>query len=290
MTSVNPAVSKKIREYEKKIKICREAIFRKKPVIHHITNFVTIYQCARITAFLGAAPIMAFAPEETAQITAKSDALVVNTGTLNSAVTASIPKSLEYANSHHIPVILDPVGASLSSYRSDFIRSLLDAFHFDVIRCNGAELLNLHGQDAVSRGIDGALSSVDIPKAAKDLAQKYHCVIACTGARDYICSGDESIVLDRGSDLLPALVGTGCMVNSLVGAYLTVAKTPADAAACGILTMCLASERAAKSLEKHRAVKAENAQRRCLGSFEAALMDAVSEICTPWDCDVPNVE
>ncbi|MBB5265954.1 hydroxyethylthiazole kinase [Catenibacillus scindens] len=282
-----PLILPEITEYEEKIRVYRAAIFKEKPVIHHITNFVTIYQCARITAFLGAAPIMAFAPEETTQITAKADALVVNTGTLNNTVMASIPKSLEYAGSHHIPVVLDPVGASLSSYRSDFIRFLLNTFHFDVIRCNGAELLNLHGQAALSRGIDGASSSVEIPKVARDLAQKYDCVMACTGARDYICSKDESIVLDRGSELLPTLVGTGCMVNSLIGAYLAVAKSPMAAAACGILTMCLASERAAQSLEKLTQGEKESKspispgqKRRCLGSFETALMDAVSEIYT----------
>ena len=89
-----PLILPEITEYEEKIRVYRAAIFKEKPVIHHITTFVTIYQCARITAFLGAAPIMAFAPEETTQITAKADALVVNTGTLNNTVMASIPSHL----------------------------------------------------------------------------------------------------------------------------------------------------------------------------------------------------
>ncbi len=260
--------SEEEKEFSEKIKQLRKRIFEKKPVIHHITNFVTMYQCARITAFLGAAPIMAFSEEETAQVTAKSDALVINTGTLNNEVIRSIPKSLEYANKHHIPVVLDPVGARLSQYRFDFIHSLLDHFHFDVIRCNGAELLGLHGQAIYSKGIDGAVSDLNIPQAASDLAKKYHCTIACTGPEDHISDGTRSVALNRGCAQLPRLVGTGCMVNSLIASYLPAADTAFDGAAAGILTMCLAGEKAAAQLSHPDQ----------LGTFETRLMDEISRL------------
>lgn len=250
------------------IHMYKDRLRQKKPVIHHITNFVTIYQCARITAFLGAAPIMAFSMHETAQVTAKSDALVINTGTLNDEVIRSIPKSLEYANAHGIPVVLDPVGLKLSDYRYDFIRFLLENYHFDIIRCNGVELLNLEGESVQGKGIDGASTSLEIPEAAKKIAQKYHSVIACTGSTDYISNGTDIFSLKRGVSLLPHLVGTGCMVNSLIASFLPVADTPVDAAALGILTMCLAGETAAARLEKNTD----------LGSFETYLMDAVSAL------------
>ena len=258
------------KEFSEKIKQLRKRIYDHKPVVHHITNFVTMYQCARITAFLGAAPIMAFAQEETAQVTAKSDALVINTGTLNDEVIRSIPKSLEYANAHHIPVVLDPVGARLSSYRFDFIHGLLNSFHFDVIRCNGVELLGLHGQAIYGKGIDGASSSVEIPQAAADLARQYHCTVACTGPVDHISDGTRSVSLNRGCPQLPKLVGTGCMVNSLIASYLPVAQTSLDGAAAGILTMCLAGEAAAARLSRPDQ----------LGTFETYLMDGISQLYT----------
>lgn len=251
-----------------KIHSYKDLLRQNKPVVHHITNFVTMYQCARVTAFLGAAPIMAFAADETADVTARSDALVVNTGTLNSEVIRSIPKSLEYANTHQIPVVLDPVGARLSDYRFDFIHSLLERFHFDVIRCNGVELLNLHGEAAKSKGIDGVSMSDAVPAAAREVARKYHCVVACTGPTDYISDGQEILALSRGVPQLPRLVGTGCMVNSLIASYLPVADGPLEGAAAGILTMCLAGEAAAARLGHPDA----------LGSFETYLMDGIAMV------------
>lgn len=252
--------------YIQKITQLKGLLRAQKPVVHHITNFVTMYQCARITSFIGAAPIMAFAGDETAQVTAKSDALVINTGTLNDEVIRSIPAALAFANDASIPVILDPVGARLSDYRFDFVNRLLRDYHFDVIRCNGVELLNLAGGSQQAKGIDGVSDSLEVPEAAMAVAMKYNTCVACTGPTDYVSDGNQVIRLGRGVSQLPKLVGTGCMVNSLIGSYLPVAETPSDAAICGILTMCLAGEAAAARLE----------QPEHLGSFENFLMD---EIC-----------
>ncbi len=252
--------------YIQRIPALKSLLRSQKPVVHHITNFVTMYQCARITAFLGAAPIMAFAQKETAQVAARSDALVINTGTLNDEVIASIPAALAFANASAIPVILDPVGARLSDYRFNFVGRLLNDYHFDVIRCNGVELLNLAGGTQQAKGIDGVCDSMEIPEAAMAVAKKYNTCVACTGPKDYVSDGGQVIELGRGVSQLPKLVGTGCMVNSLIGSYLPVAQSAAEAAICGILTMCLAGEAAAARLENPEH----------LGSFETFLMD---EIC-----------
>lgn len=259
-------------DYIKLTEQLKERIHKHPPLVHHITNFVTMYQCARITAFLGASPVMAFAACEVADVTKKSDALVVNTGTLNDEVVHSIPKAVKTANEYHIPVVLDPVGINLSDYRHDFIMQLLSACKFSVIRCNGVELMNLYGKVMSGSGIDGALdrlsptgNGLSVEDAASHLAIKYHCTIACTGKTDVISDGRQIIRLSRGSKLLPKLVGTGCMINSLIGAFLPVADAPIDAAAAGILTMCLAGESAHKRLENTNH----------LGSFETFLMDAI---------------
>lgn len=254
-------------DYILKTKQLQQAVTNKRPLVHHITNFVTMYQCARITAVLGASPIMAFAAAEAAEVTAKADSLVINTGTLNPEVTASIPKALEAAQKHRIPVVLDPVGLQLSAYRHDFILSLLDTFHFDVLRCNSAELLNIHSKLCLGSGID---CEEDTPlektaRAAKAIAQQYGCCVACTGKTDIIAENGQCITLRRGSPLLPRLVGTGCMVNALIGAFLSVADSPSEAAAAGILTMCLAGERAEDALTASEGI----------GTFEVKLLDAL---------------
>lgn len=248
------------------LKELQNKVAETRPLVHHITNFVTMYQCARITSVLGASPIMAFAAEEAADVASKADSLVINTGTLNNTVTASIPKALEAANCRNIPVVLDPVGLQLSAYRHDFILSLLEDFHFDVLRCNSAELLNIHSKVCLGSGIDCSRNTAvsDIKQAAEAVAACYGCTVACTGPTDIIAHpGGSTRSLSRGSALLPKLVGTGCMVNSLVGAFLPISASAAEASEAGILTMCLAGEMAEASLNP-----ADSA-----GTFEVRLLD-----------------
>lgn len=245
----------------------KEKILKKRPLIHHITNFVTMYQCARITSFLGASPIMAFAADEVSEVAMKADALVINTGTLNHEVIKAIPAALKTAQIHHIPVVLDPVGLQLSAYRRDFILFLLENFHFDVLRCNSSELLNIHSRLNLGSGIDSDTAQpLQITKeAAAAVANRYGCCVACTGKTDVIAHNETLFCLERGCALLPMLVGTGCMVNSLIGSFLSVADHASDAAAAGILTMCLAGEAAHACLKDPKA----------LGTFETLLLDHI---------------
>ena len=261
---VSDDINKYISTYIDLTKQLKEKVQVNKPLVHHITNFVTIYQCARITSFLGASPVMAFSAAEAAEVTSVADALVINTGTLNDEFIKSIPISLSTAEAHHIPVVLDPVGINLSDYRHDFIMDILQNHRFSVLRCNGVELLNVYGKLMRGSGIDGSLS-FSVAQAAKDIAQKYHCTVACTGKTDVISDGVTTLYFSRGSDLLPKLVGTGCMMKSLIASFLPVAASPLDAATAGILTMSLASEAAEARLESQNQ----------LGSFETYLLDAI---------------
>lgn len=261
---VSDDINKYISTYIDLTKQLKKKVQVNKPLVHHITNFVTIYQCARITSFLGASPVMAFSAAEAAEVTSVADALVINTGTLNDEFIKSIPISLSTAEAHHIPVVLDPVGINLSDYRHDFIMDILQNHRFSVLRCNGVELLNVYGKLMRGSGIDGSLS-FSVAQAAKDIAQKYHCTVACTGKTDVISDGVTTLYFSRGSDLLPKLVGTGCMMNSLIASFLPVAASPLDAATAGILTMSLASEAAETRLESPNQ----------LGSFETYLLDAI---------------
>lgn len=260
--------------YIHRTKQLKQKVQEAKPLVHHITNFVTMYQCARITSFLGASPVMAFSAAEASDVTSAADALVINTGTLNDEFIQSIPKSLDAAQKHHIPVVLDPVGINLSDYRHDFIMDILKHYSFSVLRCNGVELLNVYGKLMRGSGIDGAVSSQNpdtatlsfsIEQAARDIAKKYHCTVACTGKTDIITDGQTTLHFSRGSDLLPKLVGTGCMMNSLIASFLPVADSALEAAVAGILTMCLASEAAEARLDHPDH----------LGSFETYLLDAI---------------
>ena len=204
----------------------KKEVIRQRPLIHHITNFVTTYQCARITAVLGASPVMAFAADEAAQVAAKADALVINTGTLNHEFTASVPKALDAASHRQIPVVLDPVGINLSQYRRGFIHSLLKNYHFSIIRCNYVELFNLHGEFVSGTGTVERCVIEEAARAASELARTYHCTVACTGQTDIIADSQQTVRFDRGSALLPKLVGTGCMVSSLIGSFAPVAPSP----------------------------------------------------------------
>ena len=117
-----------------------QEIRSKKPLIHHITNYVTVNDCANITLAIGGSPIMADDVNEVVEITELSHALVINIGTLNERTIPAIILAGNTANKRNIPVILDPVGAGVSNLRNETIRTLLKEVRFTVIKGNRSEI------------------------------------------------------------------------------------------------------------------------------------------------------
>lgn len=241
-----------------------------KPLVHHITNYVTVNDCANITLAIGASPVMADSILEVSDISSISSALVLNIGTLNERTIPSMVAAGKAANERGIPVILDPVGVGASKFRNDTALDLIANVRLNVLRGNISEIRFIAGLSSETRGVDASesdLSDLDSAgKIAKTLAQKLGCVVVISGATDVVSDGVRTFYIENGHYLLSKLTGSGCMCSSLIGSFCGASGDDyLLAAAAAMLCMGVVGELAY-----------EQAGLRGNGSFHAALHDAVS--------------
>lgn len=256
-----------------KIAVLLEAVKGKKPLVHHITNYVTVNDCANIVLAIGASPIMADDIEEVGDIVTLASALVINTGTLNGRTVESMIAAGKRANELGIPVVLDPVGAGATLFRNKTVEKLLSVIKFAVIRGNMSEIKAISGLGSSTKGVDA--SEQDIIEAenlkygrsiGEKLSAELNCVVAITGATDIVSNGRKTYFVENGHKMLSAVTGTGCMCTSLIGAYCAVSKDYLEAATAGVLTMGLAGEKAYEKLTEGDIGS---------GSFRVNLIDCI---------------
>lgn len=253
---------------EKDIKKLVKKIRHERPLIHHITNEVTINDCANITLALGASPIMAKDPMEVKEVTALSKALVLNMGMLSKRNLGSMILSGEVANELGIPVVLDPVGIGVSSFRIKSIEKVLEKINISIIKGNSSEIKTICQIPARNKGVDSMedYSTESMKKITRDLSNQLNATIVCSGETDIISFRNQSISIKGGNKILRNITGTGCMLTSLIGAYISVMDKAEEAALAGILSMNMAGERAYKLMVQ---------EKRGIGSFKVFLLDEI---------------
>lgn len=247
----------------------------KKPLVHNITNYVTVNDCANILLAIGASPIMADDFREAADITSISSALVINIGTLNERTIDSMIVSGKKANELNIPVVFDPVGAGASAFRNETTKKILDEVKISVLRGNMSEIKFIAGLHFETKGVDASESDMQGGNeegiiAAEDLARKFGCVVAITGVTDIVSDGEKTAILENGTKMLSKVTGTGCMTTALVGAFLGACESSQEyftAAVSGILSMSICGE-----------IAEEKAGSIGIGTFHVAIMDAISNL------------
>lgn len=238
------------------------------PLVHHLTNFVTVNDCANVTLAIGASPIMAIAPEEAGEIAALSSALVLNIGSLDAAAVDVMVAAGKCANAKNVPVVFDPVGAGASAFRRRATERILEEVKIAVVRGNISEIRSVGGLASTGKGVDAdpADSGANAAQIAKTVARSRKCAVAVTGARDAISDGETVIYVDNGHPMLTKVSGTGCMCTSLVGAFVGAEPAkPLLGAAAAIMCMGIAGDMAF--------ARAGGAG---YGSFRLAVMDAIS--------------
>lgn len=249
---------------------------RQKPVIHHITNYVTAESCADIALAAGASPVMADDPEEVEEIVGSADALVLNLGTISFNKMIAMEKAAALAKEDGIPVILDPVGVMASSMRLKFALKLLQKGYISIVRGNFSECAALYSGEVDGYGVDNIVETTNQGeglKLAKDAATKFGCVFAVTGAVDSISNGKQGIVLNNGHPLLEDITGSGCMTSTLCACCAAVTRDMLAAAALGVVVMGQSAELAANFLEKKDGP----------GMFKVRLLDGVYHVTTKWN-------
>lgn len=249
--------------FKRDLKLIKE----KNPMVHHITNFVTMQDCANICVALGASPVMAFYSDEVSEITAVSNSVVLNTGTPDHERIKSVIISGKEAEKKGVPIILDPVGVGATNFRRESIKTVLQNIKPSIIKGNSAEIKVLSGcMPKLNKGVDSVENFDENDKiTAKILAKNTGSVIAVTGTEDYITDGEREITITRGSKFLKTISGSGCMTSTLTGGFAAVEKDMLLACAFGILTMDLCGETAEKLLLDNEGP----------GMFKVRLFDAV---------------
>lgn len=226
-----------------------EVLYRvraQKPLVHHLTNWVTIYDCANITKAFGASPVMAHAEEEVEEMATIASSLVLNIGTLTTKFVESMKLAAKSANRKKIPVILDVCGAGATIYRDNKCFELLDQTKIDVIKGNSSEIARISGENVFTKGVDALAIEKDLIKIARDLASLRKATVVITGAEDIVTDGNIVYLIKNGHEMMEKIVGTGCMVASVIGAFCAVEKNLPLASAAALSVYGITGELAAK--------------------------------------------
>lgn len=240
---------------------------QEKPLIHHITNVVTVSECANITLCIGALPVMAYDKEEVDQMVQAASALVLNIGTLTTTEVDSMLLAGKKANSLGIPIVFDPVGVGATDLRNRSAARLLDELEVSFIKGNAAEINILAGHEGKIKGVESVGNYENITGAAKELAQSKAAVVVVSGQEDIVTNGEKMVAVRNGHYLMGKVVGTGCMAASLIGCFAAVGKNKLESALVGMLSFGIAGE-----------IAAQNISSKGPGSFKCALYDAIHDL------------
>ena len=247
---------------------CMDAVRGKRPLVHHITNYVTVNDCANMTLAAGASPVMADDPEEAAEMTGIASALALNIGTLNTRTIPSMFISGKEACRRGIPIVLDPVGCGATKLRTHTARKLLTEARPSIVRGNLSEIAALYDGSAYTRGVDSGekRSEQDQQILAVRAAAAWRCVVVITGITDMVSDGVRTAAIMNGCGTMAQLTGTGCMCTSLLAAFAGAAPERIwEAAVTAVVCMGLSGEMAEEHSEG-------------LGTFHAALLDAAGHM------------
>src|SRR5687768_6307545 len=187
------------------------AIRERKPLVHQITNYVVMNETANATLALGALPVMAHAREEVEEMVALAGALVLNIGTLSPHWVDAMLAAGRAANAKGIPVVVDPVGAGATSYRTETAKRLLGEVDVTVLRGNPGEVGTLVGADAEVRGVESISVGGEPAELAREAAKALGVVASVTGPVDHVSDGETVLAVANGHELLADVTGTGCM-------------------------------------------------------------------------------
>ena len=238
-------------------KDCLEHVRGAVPLIHNITNYVTVNDVANVLLACGGSPIMADDEGEVEEITAICGGLTINIGTLNSRTIPSMEKAGKMANRLGHPVVLDPVGAGASALRTKTALGLLKTVKFAVIRGNISEIKTLAAGSGNTRGVDAdvadAVTEENLDEAVafvKGFAARTGAIVAVTGAIDLVADRERCYVIRNGRPEMGKITGTGCQLSAVMAAYVTAnPDNRLEAAAAAVCLMGLAGETAFSRME-----------------------------------------
>lgn len=237
------------------------------PLVHCITNYVTVNDVANIILAGGASPAMCEYRKETGDFVRISSALYLNLGTLTDEQERGMLEAVKGAADAGVPLIIDPVACGVIPYRTGVINRLAECGKITCMKGNNAEIKSLAGLQSQARGVDSLDQGEGIEEACQSLAIREHQIVAATGATDVVTDGKRLALIENGTHLFNSITGAGCMAGGVVAACIgAVPGEPWLAAAAGLIAFSLAGERAAGQ-------SGENP-----GSFRVMLFDEMYQL------------
>jgi len=238
-------------------------IRQKRPLVQSITNYVVMNNTANALLALGASPIMSHSTLEVEEMVRIVNALVINIGTLSERWVEGMVLAMKAASAKGIPIVIDPVGAGATTYRTTTAKKLLDTAQCAIIRGNASEIISLYqSEKAETRGVDSHHQSEEAIYAAQELAKLYNCVVSVSGETDYIVEKGQTYAVANGHPLMPLVTGLGCTATVLTAAFAAVDDSPFKAAVGAMVTMGIAGEIAAS-------------RAKGIGSMQIEFLDAL---------------
>lgn len=232
------------------MKECMDNVRKNVPLVHNITNYVTVNDVANILLACGGSPIMSDEPEDVEDITSVCGGLNINIGTLHQSSIEGMLLAGKKANELGHPVLLDPVGAGAGRLRTDTALRIMKEIKLTVIRGNISEIKTLAYGSGTTKGVDADVADAvteetlnDAIAFVKNFARKTSCIIAVTGAIDLVSDGEICYVIRNGRPEMGKITGTGCQLSGMMTAYVTAnQEKPLEAAASAVCIMGLAGE------------------------------------------------
>ncbi|WP_110111967.1 hydroxyethylthiazole kinase [Bacillus sp. CGMCC 1.16541] len=222
-----------------------EHVREENPLIHNITNVVVTNFTANGLLALGASPVMAYAKEEVAEMAKIAGALVLNIGTLSEQEVESMLLAGKSANAHNVPIVFDPVGAGATSYRTETARRIVNDLDITVLRGNAAEVANVIGEAWSIKGVDAGEGKRNIVSLAQKAANQLNMIVVITGKEDVITNGKTTYIVHNGHSLSTKVTGAGCLLSSVVGAFVAVEEDPLIASVAAVSSYGIAAQLAA---------------------------------------------
>jgi hydroxyethylthiazole kinase len=244
-----------------------DAVRDRRPLVHCITNYVTVTDCANILLAAGASPAMCDDTAEAVDFAGLAGALYINLGTFRAEHKAAIFGAGHTASAKGIPVVVDPAGCAAIPSRVTLLEELAGAVGITIVKGNIAEIFAAAGVGtAGATGVDSVSEAAGVDEAVKRVTERFHCVTAATGKVDVVTDGETLVKIANGVPMLKTITGAGCMAGALCAAYAACAsRSPLAATVAGVAVMGVAGEMA---FEKARTP----------GGFHTALFDSIYEV------------
>jgi hydroxyethylthiazole kinase len=241
-----------------------------RPLVHHLTNYVTVNLVANATLCVGALPVMAHAAEEVEEMVSHASALAINMGTLDPPWIEAMTKAGREANRLGIPVVLDPVGAGATSFRTEMARRLLSEIEVSAVCGNAGEIATIAGLEAEVRGVESL--GGDARTAVREAAKSLGATVAATGPTDHVSDGERVVAVENGHPLMGRIVGSGCASTAVIACFAATANDASlETVSEALAFFGRAGEDAA---EDHTGGP---------GTFEPRLLDAITALAAEPD-------